>query len=219
MALDAELLSILACPRCKGELHLREKTLVCSPCKTFYEIKEGVPILVPEKAKQLKEVSETPTDSGKRLNKLEARVLFEIVEGKENGQQVALKLGTCKAIGRSLESGEQTKVFNIDSVASLDDFSKKLVINYVSQQFQGKEKGASPTGDLGSFKRVADWPLDDEAVSRLHAMIFFGETGVGILDLVSKNGTYINGTEVESQLLKNNDLITIGGTKIRYQSS
>ena len=49
--------------------------------------------------------------------------------------------------------------------------------------------------------------------------IFFDDSGmVGILDLVSKNGTFVNGAEVESKILKKGDLITVGGTKIRFES-
>ena len=49
-------------------------------------------------------------------------------------------------------------------------------------------------------------------------MLFYDDSGlVGILDLVSKNGTYVNGAEVESKILKKGDLITVGGTKIRFE--
>lgn len=55
-----ELMSILACPTCKGDLKLidlrskkgkKEKgiegKLVCIKCKNEYSIKEGIPILLP----------------------------------------------------------------------------------------------------------------------------------------------------------------------------
>ncbi|MBI4373307.1 MAG: FHA domain-containing protein, partial [Deltaproteobacteria bacterium] len=53
--------------------------------------------------------------------------------------------------------------------------------------------------------------------SRLHAMVFYGDSGVGILDLVSKNGTFVGGVEIESRLLKKGDIVSIGSTKIRLE--
>jgi uncharacterized protein YbaR (Trm112 family) len=46
--IDAELFSILACPKCKSGLKYNDnKTkLICIKCKKEYEIKEGIPILL-----------------------------------------------------------------------------------------------------------------------------------------------------------------------------
>lgn len=196
------------------------ESLSCEACQVQYPIHEGIPILLMTEATPLGEepaVSEAPKTSRSRAEAGEAKkALFTIVEGKNSGKPIQLEFLTCRAIGRSLEDKEKTQVFSVESAASLDDFSKKLVMNYISRQFEKKEK-IGGGGDLGTFKRIADWQLDDSAVSRLHAMIFYGDSGVGILDLVSKNGTFVNGTEVESRLLKNDDLILIGGTKIRFQ--
>lgn len=48
--LDKDLLEILACPKCKGNLEYIEnpESLVCSNCKKTYEIKDGIPILLIE---------------------------------------------------------------------------------------------------------------------------------------------------------------------------
>ncbi len=52
MALDPELLSILACPKCKGELTLApdETGLVCARCRVKYPIKDEIPIMLIEEA-------------------------------------------------------------------------------------------------------------------------------------------------------------------------
>ncbi|MFP4111682.1 MAG: Trm112 family protein [Candidatus Woesearchaeota archaeon] len=43
-------MSILSCPVCKGDLHYSDdhKFLVCSKCGQEYEIKDGIPILIPD---------------------------------------------------------------------------------------------------------------------------------------------------------------------------
>jgi len=55
MALSQELLDILACPKCKGDLQLTAKQdgLICSACKLVYEIKDDIPIMLIEEAKPL----------------------------------------------------------------------------------------------------------------------------------------------------------------------
>jgi uncharacterized protein len=52
MALNKELLDILACPKCKSELTLTEPEdgLICPPCKVVYPIKEEIPIMLIEEA-------------------------------------------------------------------------------------------------------------------------------------------------------------------------
>lgn len=55
MGLDKELLDILACPKCKGELELTEKQdgLVCRACRLLYEIRDDIPIMLIEEARKL----------------------------------------------------------------------------------------------------------------------------------------------------------------------
>jgi len=55
MAIDKELLDILACPKCKGELKLTEKEdgLVCAKCKLLYEIRDDIPVMLIDEAVQL----------------------------------------------------------------------------------------------------------------------------------------------------------------------
>lgn len=55
MALKKDLLDILACPKCKGELLYREEEsgLVCNLCKLMYPVKEDIPVLLVEEAEAL----------------------------------------------------------------------------------------------------------------------------------------------------------------------
>jgi uncharacterized protein YbaR (Trm112 family) len=55
-SLPKELLEILACPKCKGDIEYLEKDniLVCKTCGVYYEIIEGIPDMIPEHAKPLK---------------------------------------------------------------------------------------------------------------------------------------------------------------------
>ena len=52
---DPQLLEILVCPQCKGELEYRqqEAELVCNKCRLRYEIRDGIPIMLIDEAKPL----------------------------------------------------------------------------------------------------------------------------------------------------------------------
>lgn len=55
MPLDKELLEIIVCPKCKGDLIYEEEKerLVCKNCSVYYPIREDIPILLIEEAKKL----------------------------------------------------------------------------------------------------------------------------------------------------------------------
>ncbi len=53
--ISQELLDILACPKCKGPLHLTptKDGLVCEACRLLYEIRDDIPIMLIDEAKKL----------------------------------------------------------------------------------------------------------------------------------------------------------------------
>ena len=52
MSVDPELLEILVCPKCKGELEHREEenALLCHECRLRYAIEDDIPIMLIEEA-------------------------------------------------------------------------------------------------------------------------------------------------------------------------
>lgn len=57
--IDPELLRILVCPKCKGELEVRlgedgaEASLDCTACGLAYPVEDGIPVMLIEEAKPL----------------------------------------------------------------------------------------------------------------------------------------------------------------------
>ena len=47
--LDERLLRILVCPACRASLGYKErrKVLICTECSTRYEVRDGIPIMLP----------------------------------------------------------------------------------------------------------------------------------------------------------------------------
>lgn len=55
MAISEELLNILACPKCKGDIHLNDAGdgLICPNCRLLYEIRDDIPIMLIDEAKPI----------------------------------------------------------------------------------------------------------------------------------------------------------------------
>ncbi|MFC1885522.1 Trm112 family protein [Thermodesulfobacteriota bacterium] len=55
MAISQELLNILACPKCKGDIYLNDRNdgLICDNCNVLYEIRDDIPIMLIDEAKPL----------------------------------------------------------------------------------------------------------------------------------------------------------------------
>ncbi len=51
--LKKELLDILCCPKCRGDLAYNEtaSTLTCKDCRRVYPVKDGIPIMLVEEDK------------------------------------------------------------------------------------------------------------------------------------------------------------------------
>ena len=62
-----ELLKILACPKCKGDLKLKKMFLVCEKCKLAYPIIEGVPDMLVEDAWSLEKAKKANFEHKLRL--------------------------------------------------------------------------------------------------------------------------------------------------------
>lgn len=59
--MDPKLLEILVCPLCKGPLIYRkaEGELLCKADKLAYPIRDGIPVMLEEEARELKPGEET----------------------------------------------------------------------------------------------------------------------------------------------------------------
>ncbi|MCU0600891.1 MAG: Trm112 family protein [Desulfobacterales bacterium] len=57
MAISNDLLKILACPKCKGEIYLNntQDGLICDKCRLMYEIRDDIPIMLIEEAKPIRD--------------------------------------------------------------------------------------------------------------------------------------------------------------------
>jgi pSer/pThr/pTyr-binding forkhead associated (FHA) protein len=63
---------------------------------------------------------------------------------------------------------------------------------------------------------AADLRLDENSVSRRHAILVPRPSGARILDDRSSNGTFVNGRRVQQADLRNGDVLVIGRVVLRY---
>ncbi len=47
-----ELIKIMACPSCKGDVKLEESKIVCLKCGFKYPIRDGIPVMLIEEAEK-----------------------------------------------------------------------------------------------------------------------------------------------------------------------
>lgn len=208
------LLDLIVCPRCQGRLSEEAggQRLECSACHVLYPVRDHVPHLVLDEAIDLR-------SGEKSISKTEgqAAVKFREKQAQSAPRSFYLENGTCKVIGRPPQDPNRTVVMHIDMPLVLDENIKEIIHQYIRKQFSQSDVQSAKNRELGRFRRTADVMLDDASTSRLHAMIFFDGHVVGILDLVSKNGTFVNGQEIESRVLKIGDVVEIGDTKIVFE--
>lgn len=88
---------------------------------------------------------------------------------------------------------------------------------YKGDQLLREEKLSLSVIKLGKVPS-AHLKLDDETVSRMHAIIEVnGPNDVSIIDLGSTKGTFVNGQKVNKAKLQSGDTIVVGETRIELQ--
>jgi pSer/pThr/pTyr-binding forkhead associated (FHA) protein len=90
-------------------------------------------------------------------------------------------------------------------------------------QVQGVDDATFLIPLQGNIVRVgrslaADIHLDDDSVSRRHAVLVLHANGARILDDRSANGTFLNGRRVVRTDLADGDLVTLGRFVLRYRA-
>ena len=63
---------------------------------------------------------------------------------------------------------------------------------------------------------AADLRLDENSVSRRHAVLVHDASGARVLDDRSSNGTFVNGRSVEQAALAHGDALMLGRVVLRY---
>ena len=87
-------------------------------------------------------------------------------------------------------------------------YQDKIIEKFITEK-RRVSVGRTPDNDI---------VLDNRGVSRRHSIIEFGDKQAIIIDNESLNGTFVNSRKINEEVLKDNDLITIGKYNLIYHS-
>ena len=139
------------------------------------------------------------------------RIVLRVDKGANVGTRYELSLYDYRAVGRA-GGVDVTLLLELEGDRPLDPDDVQRVEAHL--QNRGKVvKEASDALRFGTYRRGRDILLDDDNVSRMHAMFFFDEEGPSIVDLRSTNGTFVNGKKTSDSDLDEGDIVNIGKTR------
>jgi pSer/pThr/pTyr-binding forkhead associated (FHA) protein len=120
--------------------------------------------------------------------------------------------------------GEITELF--DGIACLDERVRRQAMpaqptdagRYIEVQGTEEQLLIPLAGEVTHIGRglAADLRLDEDSVSRRHAILVHRRSGSRILDDRSSNGTFVNGRRVTQADLHNGDVLVLGRVVLRY---
>lgn len=141
------------------------------------------------------------------------RVVLTVTAGPNAGDTMKIEEGTCRLIGRHLSENE-TALIDRDGNRILDAGASEILIKHLKERAPATGIAAAPEFSSVAFDRGPDAIFADDSISRAHAMIFFDANGIGIIDLASTNGTYVNSERVGSAMVHDGDSLAIGNSEI-----
>lgn len=146
------------------------------------------------------------------------RALCKVIAGPNAGDVFALDVNACRLIGRHL-SEHETSLMDRNGNRLLDASANTVLTEQLSERLvrphEAPKDNAEPSAvSLSAFERGPDVIFADDAISRAHAMLFYDPHGVGVIDLASTNGTYVNTKRVNSRMLRDGDVIAMGGSEL-----
>lgn len=133
---------------------------------------------------------------------------LEVLSGPEEGMRYTVESGTHRVLGRAGDDTESTVQMNKEGDRVLDPDQQAVV--------EGVLDAREDRGVRTRFKRRGpDILLADGSVSRTHALIFVDDSGISVADLMSTNGTKVNGARVNDLDVQPGDVVQIGQTKMK----
>ncbi len=101
----------------------------------------------------------------------------------------------------------------VDPNAPPADDTPKLMVTLTGEQ--PREVLLTEKRALVGRADLSDIVIADQFVSGQHALLIRDENAVVLVDLRSRNGTYVNGRRIQSKVLLHNDIISLGGHRLK----
>jgi hypothetical protein len=141
------------------------------------------------------------------------RAVFTVTAGPNDGDTVSIDQGSCRLIGRHLSETE-TAFIDRDGNRVLDSAAAEILSKHLKEKAPPTSMASLAAFSPHAFDRGPDVIFQDDSISRAHAMLFYDSGGVGIIDLASTNGVFINTERVGSALIADGDVIALGNSEL-----
>lgn len=134
------------------------------------------------------------------------------VEGPDKGMRYSVEEGTYRVLARGQDDSTSTVQMTPEGDRMLDRDAQERAEAHLATR-------TSPERSRTAFRqRGPDIVLKDGSVSRTHALVFVDKDVVSVADLMSTNGTRLNGQGVQDADLREGDVIHIGKTRLRIEA-
>jgi pSer/pThr/pTyr-binding forkhead associated (FHA) protein len=136
-----------------------------------------------------------------------------VVEGPDRGMRYTIEEGSYRVLARAQDDSASTVQMTPDGDRLLDGPAHGRAEEHFSR------RGGAPDRSRTAFrKRGPDIVLRDTSVSRTHALVFIERDVSSVADLMSTNGTRVNGAPISDVDLREGDVIHLGKTKLRVEA-
>ena len=142
------------------------------------------------------------------------KVTLEVDKGPNRGTKYELEVRGYRAVGRA-SGPEVTVQLSKEGDRSLEPDDIRVVEEHLAKRGKKDDSDPDEAGNLriGAYRRGRDILIDDDKISRKHAMFFLDDDGPSVVDLLSTNGTHVNGKKVDDSDLSDGDIVNIGKTR------
>lgn len=150
-------------------------------------------------------------------------LILRITTGADAGRVIELHRGECVVVGREYTTDRTVEVTAVRELRS--DGRAQLPREMVSRA-EGFLASRDPDPDstapqfppsLDSYRRRDDIRVQDQTVSRLHAIIYLDDRGAGVIDLGSTNGTEVDGRNTSHHAIGNGQRVRLGDLEIAVE--
>jgi hypothetical protein len=136
-----------------------------------------------------------------------------VVDGPDRGRRFPVDTGGYRVFGRQGDGSEATLSVTLEGDRVLDAEQQGIVDG------MRKTPGAGAGTRTRFKKRGPDVLLKDGAISRTHAAVFVDVEGASVADLMSTNGTKVNGVLAQDADLVVGDVLQIGQTRLKLEEA
>ncbi|MFH1807865.1 MAG: FHA domain-containing protein [Pseudomonadota bacterium] len=139
---------------------------------------------------------------------------LQVLNGDQAGASVEIRPGSYRILRRSTENFDVRSTLVASNVEQWRLSQEDLELAAAQLTRRAVETG-NPVVRFEAFERAEDISIWDQRMSLPHAIVLFDEDHASIVDMGSRNGTFVNGERVGSTDLSHEDLVRCGATRIQ----